>query len=285
MKIRYMSDLHLEMSTTQFMLPKIEDEENTVLVLAGDIAVVEHARSFDYLLTFIEDVCSRHLEVIWVLGNHEHYHGNVSESKALLEKDFNYIENLRIVDEVTSFALDGVYFVCGTMWFDAPLSTHLHLATYMNDFHVCKISDPELGERRFTPQIASSMGKEARNRIFDLIEEEISGENRPIVVVTHHAPSKLSTDPVYYADPSTEGYYQGLDGVLNSMVDNYPVLWIHGHTHMCVDYYIGKVRVVSNARGYIGQYNNPVEGFDPTTCIDVKTKDYPEHPYFDEKIK
>jgi hypothetical protein len=43
-------------------------------------------------------------------------------------------------------------------------------------------------------------------------------------------------------------------------------LWIHGHTHHCVDYKIGKTRVFSNQRGYPGE---PDLGFKPDVVIEV----------------
>jgi hypothetical protein len=42
-------------------------------------------------------------------------------------------------------------------------------------------------------------------------------------------------------------------------------LWIHGHTHYCVDYEVAGTRVVSNQRGYPDQET----GFDPALVVDI----------------
>jgi hypothetical protein len=43
-------------------------------------------------------------------------------------------------------------------------------------------------------------------------------------------------------------------------------LWIHGHTHHCVDYKIGKTRVFSNQRGYPHQFDR---GYKPQAVIEI----------------
>ena len=43
-------------------------------------------------------------------------------------------------------------------------------------------------------------------------------------------------------------------------------LWVHGHTHWCVDYEVRGTRVVSNQRGYPHQ---KVPGFDPAWVIEL----------------
>ncbi|MDD4342056.1 MAG: hypothetical protein PHO14_07460 [Kiritimatiellae bacterium] len=43
-------------------------------------------------------------------------------------------------------------------------------------------------------------------------------------------------------------------------------LWIHGHTHHCVDYQIGTCRIVSNQRGYATEL---VAGFQPNKTITI----------------
>lgn len=51
-------------------------------------------------------------------------------------------------------------------------------------------------------------------------------------------------------DPWSPAYASNLDELVAS---SGAALWIHGHTHFPVDYRIGKTRVVSNPRGYVGR--------------------------------
>ena len=43
-------------------------------------------------------------------------------------------------------------------------------------------------------------------------------------------------------------------------------LWIHGHTHRCVDVAVRGTRVVSNPRGYP---HEPVDGFDAGLVLEI----------------
>lgn len=46
-------------------------------------------------------------------------------------------------------------------------------------------------------------------------------------------------------------------------------LWIHGHTHYCVDYQINGTRILSNAAGYPGDVD---PNFNPALVIDLPTQ-------------
>jgi Icc-related predicted phosphoesterase len=82
------------------------------------------------------------------------------------------------------------------------------------------------------------------------------------VVVTHHAPSQRSLNPLY-SDPMAAAYATHLDALVE---ESGVPLWIHGHTHHCVDYRLGRTRVVANQRGYPDE---PVGGFDPGLVLDL----------------
>ena len=75
--------------------------------------------------------------------------------------------------------------------------------------------------------------------------------DRRVIVVGHHAPSRLSTHPRYAHDILMNGCYSSpLDDIM--MENAEIVLWTHGHTHEDFDYMIGTTRVVCNPRGYVG---------------------------------
>jgi hypothetical protein len=67
------------------------------------------------------------------------------------------------------------------------------------------------------------------------------------VVVTHHAPSAQSVPPWHAGEILNAAFASPLDELVRA--SGVP-LWIHGHTHFCVDYQIGKTRVFSNQLGY-----------------------------------
>ena len=86
------------------------------------------------------------------------------------------------------------------------------------------------------------------------IREKANDTNLPVVVLTHHAPSFKSIDPVHvsggiYGTDDLNGAYAS---DLSSMILDSPNIkfWVHGHTHHTVDYPIGECRILSNQRGY-----------------------------------
>ena len=83
------------------------------------------------------------------------------------------------------------------------------------------------------------------------------------VVVTHHAPSAKSIPPYHVGSILNAAFASGLDEFVK---ESGVPLWIHGHTHHCVDYKIGSPRVFSNQRGYPGQYD---PGFKPEAVIEL----------------
>jgi Icc-related predicted phosphoesterase len=89
------------------------------------------------------------------------------------------------------------------------------------------------------------------------------GNLRESVVVSHHAPSRRSLRPEFMDDLVSASYASSLDDLIKR---SEATLWIHGHTHYCVDYQVGATRVLSNQMGYVDE---PVEGFDPRFVLDV----------------
>jgi Icc-related predicted phosphoesterase len=88
----------------------------------------------------------------------------------------------------------------------------------------------------------------------------VSGKpDRKVVVVGHHAPSKLSTHPRYKDEDIMNGAYSS---DLSEYILDHPQikLWTHGHTHEDFDYLIGSTRIVCNPRGYI-KYESRADEF------------------------
>ena len=78
-KLQIVSDLHLEFATTT-----LENAGDTdILVLSGDICVA----NFDWetYIPFFEQVSRDFPHVIYILGNHEHYHGQFFNTQSLLK--------------------------------------------------------------------------------------------------------------------------------------------------------------------------------------------------------
>lgn len=285
MKIALCSDVHLEFGPTD----KIKNPGDVdVLILSGDICVardlmehdpygiVDFGKSSRYHEFFAN--CIREFpHVIYVAGNHEHYHGDFKYTISDLKKRLGYLKNLHILDKET-FELDGVVFIGGTLWTDMnkedPLTLHA-IARMMNDFRCVENSNREVNYKTFddpeNPEKPTFRTRPARFCPEDAVEDhkkmldyikivyEQTGD-KPVVVVGHHTPSFFSCHPQYKDDTLMNGGYHS---DLSEFILDRPriKLWTHGHTHELFDYTIGECRVACNPRGYIG-YEELADNFD-----------------------
>lgn len=291
MKIGICSDVHLEFS--DLLLKNTDDVE--VLVLSGDICVaadlhtsdplgiVSNARS-DRFIDFFSRCSFQFPNVVYVAGNHEHYHGDFAFTLSTLKRNLSHFPNLHILDK-EAVKIGDTTFVGGTMWTDMnkedPLTLY-HIKSMMNDFRIVKnsnnpvtfkafepiskpvgmtdeeyLAQPE--EKRFktsfkqrpgtfSPEDAVADHKEFRQYLQSVIE----GKNdEKFVVCTHHTPSHRSCHPRYSHDQTMNGGYHT---ALDDYIEDHPQikLWTHGHTHERYDYTIGETRVICNPRGYKG---------------------------------
>lgn len=255
MKVAIASDLHLEFGDIDFE----NDQGAEVLVLSGDILVVDDLREYDAINlmgegtksqrwhSFMQRCSERFPHVIYVMGNHEHYHGNFSSSKRKLTERLGYLANVHILEK-ESVTIQDVIFIGGTLWTDmnnADALTLYHLDANMNDFRIVWYGDKA---RKFKAKDAFQEHHQMKKYISAVVEGNADGK---FVVCSHHAPSHLSINPVYSDDRLMNG---GYCSDLSEFILDHPQikLWTHGHMHNCSDYTIGSTRVVCNPRGYYG---------------------------------
>lgn len=283
MKIAVCSDLHLEFGELEIKNPGDVD----VLILSGDILVAKDLLPLNYVYVpgmakvqaastrfheFMQNVCKEFKDVIYVAGNHEHYHGDFATTYKIIKDNLAYLSNLHILDKET-FELDDVVFVGSTLWTDMNKGdglTLFHISRSMNDFRIVDNSnemvtykaysvdeeDPTketstFKERpsRFSPEHAMDEHKKCLDYIAAVYEN--TAPWKIIVVVGHHTPSHKSCHPRYAKqDLMNGGYHSDLEEFIKAR----PAikLWTHGHTHETFDYSVGECRVVCNPRGYIG---------------------------------
>ena len=143
MKIALASDLHLEFAPIVLN----NDGGAEVLLLAGDICVahdvIERDQPFanksQRVHDFFYDCCNKFPHVVYVVGNHEHYHYDYKYTVLHLKKMLKYLPNLQILD-VESWTLhEEVTFVGGTLWTDMNKEdslTMFHMRSRMSDYKV-----------------------------------------------------------------------------------------------------------------------------------------------------
>lgn len=239
-RLLILSDLHTEFP--QFWsLPEYLPNFD-VCVLAGDIAG-SPKDGIDFAATAPAFAGK---PVIYVLGNHEFYGGEI-ENRLRVGKESAIGTNVRLLDRDVA-VIDGVRFVGAILWTDYRLHgkqpwSMVMAARGLNDHVRIKRRGPR-GALRFMPADALARHRADRAFIEDALATPFDG---PTVVVTHHAPHKGSVARGFDNDPLTPAFVSDL----SEMIDRHrPALWIHGHTHDNFDYRAGATRIVCNPKGY-----------------------------------
>ena len=280
MRVNVMSDLHLEFA--DLTLPG-----GDVLILSGDICEAKHMkpnmynkdmvifkteradRRPDRFNRFFEEECTKYRKVFMVMGNHEHYgfkyHKTYDHIKQQLPANVHLLEN-------ECYELNGVLFVGATLWTDMNKHDHLtmfHMKTMMNDYQeITMFNKVKNVYHKLQPEKTVADHYRSRDYIKIVLEENrATGKRLPVVVMTHHAPSRTSIKPHYLKDTIMNGAYSS---ELSEMILDNPEIkiWTHGHTHDQFDYMIGSTRVMCNPRGYKG-YESCAEHFDPSFGFDI----------------
>ena len=261
--------MHLEFGDLDFA----NDQGAQVLILGGDICVARDITQRDpygvmgpdyrsnRYHDFFQRCHDRFPHVIYIVGNHEYYHGDFATAFAHLKDVLGYLPNLHILEK-ESITIDDTTFLCGTLWTDMNREdpdTLYRIRSYMNDFRIIKDSrypvhykDSEgnrhTREGRFSPEASV----EEHRAMVKFVKESIdTNPTAKYVVVGHHAPSRSSTHPQYADQTMVNGAYSSN---LDEFIIDHPQirLWTHGHTHHEFDYMIGSCRVMCNPRGYDG---------------------------------
>jgi predicted phosphodiesterase len=232
-----LSDLHIEFA--DFDIPEVEAD---VTILAGDVHTRDRGLPFARAL-------SLQRPVVYVAGNHEFYGTAIPKLYEKLRSEAEASAVHFLQNDV--FILDNARFIGATLWTDYGLlgtdARELGMVvgkSTMTDFKKIRTS-PDY--RKLTPTYLYSSFRQTITYLETILATSHTG---PTIVVTHHAPSMQSIEPQYRNDSISASYASNLeDLILSHEID----LWIHGHTHNCVDYTVGRTRVVSNQRGYPGE--------------------------------
>ncbi len=267
MKIRVLSDLHLEFAT--WRPPEVDAD---VVVLAGDIHTglqgIAWARKY-----------FRDRPVIYVPGNHEYYDRDLIEHLAAMRASGRK-HGVDVLDG-DEIVIGGVRFLGATSWTDYALygdGPAVIRAIYaacrgMEDFQVISYGFP----RALHPNNLLAIHRHQVAWLEQRLAAEFPG---PTVVVTHHAPSPRSVARQFEGSHLTPSFasdltrLMGLPRVPPVKTDAIPApvtpaVWIHGHMHQFYDYVECDTRVICNPRGYSPDELNP--DFDPTLVVEVPT--------------
>jgi Icc-related predicted phosphoesterase len=297
MKLYLCSDVHIEFGPLE-----VHNNDNAdVLILSGDIVVASVFKNYDVhgiieptkkaqdFLNFFHQCSTKFKDVIYVMGNHEHYDGDFATSADILRTVLKQYPNIHLLDKEVR-TIEDVTFIGGTLWTDMnkedPLTIY-QISRMMNDFNIIKNSRRKstrkvpiykrdeqdaviMGGNQYvvdhyeSKEYASAFSPEDavedHKLMLKFIDKATKDSTKKYVVVGHHSPSKTSTKPRYQNDIIMNG---GYSSDLSEFILDRPQikLWTHGHTHDVWDYMIGSTRITCNPRGYI-KYENRANEFD-----------------------
>ena len=261
MKIALVSDVHLEFGDLDFD----NDSGADVLILGGDICVATDMAQRDPYNTmgeqyrsnrfhdFFQRCCARFPHVIFIVGNHEHYHGDFAKTVPHFKDVLGYLPNLHILEKET-FVLDDITFIGGTLWTDMNQRDNrtLHdISRMMNDFRCVDNTNKTEDGRGWPGRFTTTDAANDHDAMVAFIDQTVAANPAGrYVVVGHHSPSRLSTHPRYQDQFIMNG---GYSSSLDDFIQDRPQikLWTHGHTHEDFDYMIAGCRILCNPRGYI----------------------------------
>ena len=284
MRIKLVSDLHLEFSDINIQ----NDNNYDVLILGGDIMVAQDLHDhpeMDYGMytninleslgrrqrkaqayrDFLKRCSFQFPHVIYIMGNHEFYHGKFYAAIDYMREECAKFPNVYMLEQDTKI-IDDVVFVGGTLWTNMnrrdPLTMHA-IEGMMNDFRIIR-NDYRSYAAMSALDVAIRHDKTLA--YIKLIVEE--HKDKKCVVVGHHSPTFQSVHPSYAHETLMNGGYHS---DLSEFILDHPqiVLWTHGHTHHPFDYKIGETRIVCNPRGYESDGYSEDSGWNPNIVLEV----------------
>lgn len=271
MFIHFESDNHRDMYTKYMytMVPNDPQLQGRIAILAGDINTDTHP--FKYVLDVLHEHALRFWYVLFVPGNHDFY-GTFVDSygdELRLRLRERKLDNVIVLNgSQREFSVDGVDFWGDTLWTDLHLGGHdvlypFKIQSSMPCFsHIGVHDNSKEGYHYF---LAEDMLRLNQEQVYDLkrfLNKETTNKK---VVVTHFSPSMKSMDPKFRFHSMNDYFHNNLDWIIEEIG---PDVWIHGHSHAAVDYYIGKTRILCNPVGYPKQFGRT--GHLPLKEIEVR---------------
>jgi Icc-related predicted phosphoesterase len=272
-KLQIVSDLHLEFNDNIV----INNAGADILCLAGDICLAQHlyrhplgrdlpnnaenAERAAHYRRFFDHVSHEFDQVLYVMGNHEHYSGRWNDTAAHLREALEPWNNITLLDDAW-LNFGNVRIVGTTLWTDLNNSdplTMMSMPQMMSDYRAITINRQGI-YHKLRPVDTLAAHYAAR----DLLRIATDGWAGDVIVLGHHAPSFHSVHEQYRNQGIMNGAFcSNLDEFI--MSQSKIKLWIHGHVHNEFDYMIEQCRIICNPLGYPGEKNQ----FNPNLVIEI----------------
>jgi predicted phosphodiesterase len=264
MIIQLLSDVHMEFRDYDWDIPDIESD---LIILAGDIG--NQSDGFAWAEQQQQKLGKR---IIYIPGNHDYYGTDIDFIKRKRGAYHKLYPNLYDNETVT---IDGIKFICSTLWTDYDLYHKRHKAMDacllgMMDHRAIRHS---IENRNFKPADALKLHKEA----MEFLSKELSTIGTK-VVVTHHCPTFQAIAKQWLGDACNPGFTSDLEGF---MAQHSPALWVCGHVHSGFQHRVFDTLIVANPLGYPKELATT---FNPNLTIEIKKGKAQIHQPWEEHI-
>jgi 3',5'-cyclic AMP phosphodiesterase CpdA len=252
MRLQVFSDLHIDVR--EVACPPLAPGVDLVVV-AGDVC-----EGIDRGMAWLRAALGPRVEIVLVAGNHEYFARVLADERvagiaASQRHGVHFLDN-RVL------TLGNVRVIGTTLWADYALYGDERRAEMMD------IARRRMMDHRriltepgsfLTPEQSLALHAEARAFLDDALAAPHDG---PTVVVTHHGPHRLSLAEKFRDDLLSAAFISDLAPLIDG---HQPALWLHGHTHVGLDYRTGQTRVICNPHGY----GNENPAFDPALVVEI----------------
>lgn len=238
MKIRYLSDLHLEFikqNKIDKFINKIPSGIDEICILAGDIGN-PYKPNYDIFMNFI----SKNFKKSFVItGNHEYYNKikTISETNTFLNEYFKKFDNISFLNNNYEY-YDNHCFIGTTLW--------------------SKIVNPnyKINDVYNIPDFDCNQYNQLNMQCVAFLEYALHN-NENCIVITHHIPSSSLINEKYKTPEILEynqWFYCDMDDLFKSEKCKIKC-WIYGHTHTPSNVVINDIPFLCNPIGYPNENN------------------------------
>jgi predicted phosphohydrolase len=242
MKIRILSDLHLEFQTWHYQF-----QGEDAVFIAGDIAsrCSNHGKDMFKLFESIK------VPVFVILGNHDFYgdtiDGTINKIQLkLTEEKYSHVYFLN-----NSYVDFGGYRICGSTLFtdftsrgiDRQFEVMLESKLFISDFKWIKKTCPD-------DYIIYS------DEAIEFLSNQAQNSQLPLIFLTHWIPSNRFIKDKFKGE-ILNGYF--VNDCAEKVITDKVKWWIYGHGHDNNESIINETKFICNPRGYPGENKNWIE--------------------------
>jgi predicted phosphodiesterase len=236
------SDIHEEFE--DFILPESRPDDIDAILIAGDIWTKGRAiRKLERIAEWAG------VPIVATAGNHDYYGSNMlSVDRRIAREAEESKYDIRFLNPGSTI-VNGCRIIGATLWTDYRLRPDEEAR---DAIQACErvMSDHKKirwGHGNMRPVKANDLiSVHHEHRLY--IQEQLRlPHDGPTLVMTHHAPSEVSVQDCDQDRLVDNAYASNMEGMIKDLK---PDAWVHGHTHIPMDYEIGDTRVWSNPKGY-----------------------------------